>query len=43
VTRLKEAESERLVHMEDELHQRVIGQDEAIKAISRAIRRSRAG
>jgi ATP-dependent Clp protease ATP-binding subunit ClpC len=43
VTRLKEAESERLVHMEDELHRRVIGQDEAIRAISRAIRRSRAG
>jgi ATP-dependent Clp protease ATP-binding subunit ClpC len=43
VTRLREAESERLVHMEDELHQRVIGQDEAIRAISRAIRRSRAG
>ncbi|HSJ26499.1 MAG TPA: ATP-dependent Clp protease ATP-binding subunit [Longimicrobiales bacterium] len=43
VTRLREAESERLVHMEDELHERVIGQDEAIKAISRAIRRSRAG
>jgi ATP-dependent Clp protease ATP-binding subunit ClpC len=43
VTRLREAESERLVHMEDELHERVIGQDEAIRAISRAIRRSRAG
>jgi ATP-dependent Clp protease ATP-binding subunit ClpC len=43
VTRLREAESDRLVHMEDELHERVIGQDEAIKAISRAIRRSRAG
>ncbi|HSK20142.1 MAG TPA: ATP-dependent Clp protease ATP-binding subunit, partial [Longimicrobiales bacterium] len=43
VSRLKQAETERLVHMEDELHQRVIGQDEAIKAISRAIRRSRAG
>jgi ATP-dependent Clp protease ATP-binding subunit ClpC len=43
VTRLREAETERLVHMEDELHQRVIGQDEAIRAISRAIRRSRAG
>jgi len=43
VTRLKEAETERLVHMEEELHKRVIGQDEAIKAISRAIRRSRAG
>ncbi|HEX6925469.1 MAG TPA: ATP-dependent Clp protease ATP-binding subunit [Longimicrobiaceae bacterium] len=43
VTRLKEAETERLVHMEDELHKRVVGQEEAIKAISRAIRRSRAG
>ena len=43
VTRLREAETERLVRMEDELHQRVIGQEEAIKAISRAIRRSRAG
>jgi ATP-dependent Clp protease ATP-binding subunit ClpC len=43
VTRLREAETERLVHMEDELHKRVIGQDESIKAISRAIRRSRAG
>jgi ATP-dependent Clp protease ATP-binding subunit ClpC len=43
VTRLREAETDRLVHMEDELHKRVIGQDEAIRAISRAIRRSRAG
>ena len=43
VTRLREAETERLVNMEAELHERVIGQDEAIKAISRAIRRSRAG
>jgi ATP-dependent Clp protease ATP-binding subunit ClpC len=43
VTRLREAETERLIRMEDELHQRVVGQDEAIKAISRAIRRSRAG
>src|SRR5690606_8289068 len=43
VTRLKESESERLVRMEEELHKRVVGQDEAIKAISRAIRRSRAG
>src|SRR5262245_57719294 len=43
VTRLREAETERLVRMEAELHERVIGQDEAIKAISRAIRRSRAG
>ena len=43
VTRLQQAETERLVHMEDEIHQRVIGQDDAILAISRAIRRSRAG
>jgi ATP-dependent Clp protease ATP-binding subunit ClpC len=43
VTRLREAETERLVRMEDELHARVVGQDEAIHAISRAIRRSRAG
>ncbi len=43
VTRLKEAETERLVHMEDEIHKRVVGQDEAIESISRAIRRSRAG
>ncbi len=43
VTRLRQTESERLVHMEDELHQRVVGQDDAIAAISRAIRRSRAG
>ncbi|MEO5509632.1 MAG: ATP-dependent Clp protease ATP-binding subunit [Longimicrobiales bacterium] len=43
VTRLKDAETAKLVNMEAELHARVIGQDEAIKAISRAIRRSRAG
>src|SRR5688572_3420249 len=43
VSRLKQAETERLVNMEDEIHKRVIGQEEAIKAISRAIRRSRAG
>jgi ATP-dependent Clp protease ATP-binding subunit ClpC len=43
VTRLRTAETERLVHMEDELHKRVVGQDDAITAISRAIRRSRAG
>jgi ATP-dependent Clp protease ATP-binding subunit ClpC len=40
VTRLKEAETARLIHMEDELHKRVVGQDKAIKAIARAIRRS---
>jgi ATP-dependent Clp protease ATP-binding subunit ClpC len=43
VTRLKEAETARLVNMEAELHKKVIGQDKAIKAIARAIRRSRAG
>ncbi len=43
VTRLRQAETERLVNMEDELHKRVVGQDDAIEAISRAIRRSRAG
>ena len=43
VTRLKQAESARLVNMEAELHKRVVGQDRAIGAISKAIRRSRAG
>jgi ATP-dependent Clp protease ATP-binding subunit ClpC len=43
VTRLQEAETARLLRMEDELHQSVVGQDEAIQVISRAIRRSRAG
>jgi len=43
VTRIAEAEASRLLRMEDELHASVIGQDEAIKAVSRAIRRSRAG
>ena len=43
VTRIRQAETERLVNMEEELHQRVVGQDDAIAAVSRAIRRSRAG
>src|SRR5699024_7480712 len=43
IVKLTEEESSRLHHMEQELHKRVIGQDEAIKAISRAIRRTRAG
>jgi|CXWL01.1.fsa_nt_gi ATP-dependent Clp protease ATP-binding subunit ClpC len=43
VTRIQEAEASRLLRMEEELHVSVIGQDEAIKAVSRAIRRSRAG
>jgi len=41
--RIEEEETEKLIHMEAELHKRVIGQEEAITAISRAIRRSRAG
>src|ERR671919_175476 len=43
VTRLQEAETARLLRMEEELHEFVVGQDEAITVISRAIRRSRAG
>jgi len=43
VMRIRQTESERLVHMEDELHQRIVGQHDAIQAIARAIRRSRAG
>src|SRR3989454_411253 len=43
VTRLQEAETARLLRMEEEIHQSVVGQDEAIAVISRAIRRSRAG
>ncbi len=43
VTRLMEGEMEKLVHMEERLHQRVVGQDEAVLAVSNAIRRSRAG
>ena len=43
VTQLKRKEEDRLVHLEKILHQRVIGQDEAVSAISRAIRRSRSG
>lgn len=43
VQRLTEKESEKLVHMEEELHKRVIGQEEAIKSLSQAIRRSRTG
>ncbi|MBI5630492.1 MAG: ATP-dependent Clp protease ATP-binding subunit [Elusimicrobia bacterium] len=42
-TSLTESETEKLMHMEDNLHKRVIGQEEAIKIISQAIRRSRAG
>lgn len=43
VKRLAEEESERLMRMEDVLHERVIGQDEAVKAVSKAIRRGRVG
>ena len=43
MSKLVEGEKEKLLHLEDELHQRVIGQDEAIVAVSDAIRRSRAG
>ena len=43
VTRITEGEKEKLLHLEEILHKRVIGQDEAIKAVSRAIRRSRVG
>ncbi len=43
VSRMLEGEREKLMRMEEELHKRVIGQDEAIKAVSDAIRRSRAG
>src|SRR5512139_153510 len=43
VFKLTEEESSRLLHMEDELHKRVVGMDDAIKALSQAIRRTRAG
>jgi ATP-dependent Clp protease ATP-binding subunit ClpB len=43
VSRLLEGEIEKLVHMEERLHQRVIGQDEAVEAVASALRRSRAG
>ena len=43
VSRMLEGEVEKLVHMEERLHQRVIGQDEAVTAVSDALRRSRAG
>ncbi|MBR2568942.1 MAG: ATP-dependent protease ATP-binding subunit ClpC [Paenibacillus sp.] len=43
VVKLKEEETDRLLKMEEILHERVIGQDEAVKAVSRAIRRARAG
>ncbi|HPS33076.1 MAG TPA: AAA family ATPase [Anaerolineaceae bacterium] len=43
LTQLMESEAQKLLHMEDRLHERIIGQDEAIKAISDAIRRARSG
>ncbi|MCK8622409.1 ATP-dependent chaperone ClpB [Prevotella sp. E13-27] len=43
VTRMMQSEREKLLHLEDELHKRVIGQNEAITAVSDAVRRSRAG
>jgi ATP-dependent Clp protease ATP-binding subunit ClpB len=43
ISRLMEGEIEKLVHMEERLHQRVIGQDEAVSTVSAALRRSRAG
>ncbi|HSB34701.1 MAG TPA: ATP-dependent Clp protease ATP-binding subunit [Nitrospirota bacterium] len=43
LSRLEEKEASRLLRMEDELHKRIVGQDEAIDAVSRAIRRSRVG
>ena len=43
VTRMMQSEREKLLHLEAELHKRVIGQDEAIQAVSDAVRRSRAG
>ena len=43
VTKMMQSEKEKLLHLEEELHKRVVGQDDAIKAISDAVRRSRAG
>jgi ATP-dependent Clp protease ATP-binding subunit ClpB len=43
VSRLLEGETEKLIHMEERLHERVVGQDEAIEAVATALRRSRAG
>jgi len=43
VTRMLQSERDKLVHLEDELHQRVVGQEEAVKAVAYAIRRSRTG
>ena len=43
VSRLLEGEVEKLIHMEERLHERVVGQDEAVEAVANALRRSRAG
>ncbi len=43
VVKLTEEESARLIHLEEDLHKRIVGQDEAVRAVSRAIRRARAG
>ena len=43
VSRLLEGETEKLIHMEDRLHQRVVGQDDAVTVVSNAVRRARAG
>ncbi len=43
VVKLTEAESDKLLHLEENLHKRIVGQDEAVSAVSKAIRRSRAG
>lgn len=43
VSRLLEGEMEKLLHMEERLHQRIVGQDEAVEVVSNAVRRSRAG
>ena len=43
VSKMLQSEKDKLLHLEEELHQRVIGQDEAIEAVADAVRRSRAG
>jgi ATP-dependent Clp protease ATP-binding subunit ClpC len=43
VTRLVEEESQKLLHMEDSIHERIVGQEEAVRAVAKAVRRSRAG
>lgn len=43
VTKINESESEKLVRLEEEIHKRIVGQDEAVEAVARAVRRARAG